>query len=520
MSSRRILNRRISILPERRSLTTVLQRHILTGARRALLPFRLFKRRGSPIVLFVLCVCLAMPLFAQSAKPSVIGNYGGKDIQWFVKFHISQISSGALTGTADIVDIGLYAVPCTDVALKGRHLTFSVPAIQGKFDGEVAPDGTRITGTWTQGAPRSLELTRLTTATAKSLRAQLAQVETLVASEFAKNPIGSVTIGVVSGTKLIWTRSYGAADMGKHVLADSATVYRIGSVTKMFTGLMLDQLVEIGTVHLSDPVRKYFPEISAVQDKFPNAPPITLMELATHTSGLGREPDNMDWYDHGATRDWEKQLIAALPQLHFAADPGTRYIYSNIGYAALGEALSRAAEQPYLSYIPSHIFKPLGMTHTALELTPEAQPHLAKGYEVTADGVDTATPLREQAGRGYRVPNGAAYTTVGDLAKFASFLMGNGPDEVLKINSLHQDLDQVIVPANSRMTEGYGLGFMVRRRTDYVAFGHGGDLAGYQAALYIHREKSLGVILLANARGSSAINSGNLALQSLDLLSK
>lgn len=83
------------------------------------------------------------------------------------------------------------------------------------------------------------------------------------------------------------------------------------------------------------------------------------------------------------------------------------------------------------------------------------------------------------------MPNGAVYTTVGDLAKFASFLMGNGPDDVLKITSLHHDLDQVIVPSNSRMTEGYGLGFMVRRRAEYVAFGHGGDLAGYEAAMYV-----------------------------------
>jgi hypothetical protein len=84
------------------------------------------------------------------------------------------------------------------------------------------------------------------------------------------------------------------------------------------------------------------------------------------------------------------------------------------------------------------------------------------------------------------------YTTVGDLAKFASFLMGNEPESVLKTASLQHDLDQVIVSSNSRMTEGYGLGFVVRRRASYVAFGHGGDLAGYQVALYINRDKANG----------------------------
>jgi D-alanyl-D-alanine carboxypeptidase len=227
----------------------------------------------------------------------------------------------------------------------------------------------------------------------------------------------------------------------------------------------------------------------------------------------------MERYDQGTAADWEKMLIAALPHLQYVVEPGTRFLYSNMGYATLGAALSRAANQSYLRYVPAHIFAPLGMTHTALQLTPALQAHLSSGYELDGDRVDAATPLREQAGRGYRVPNGAVYTTVGDLARFASFLMGNGPERVLKTASLEHDLDQVIVPSNSRMTEGYGLGFMVRRRDTYVAFGHGGDVAGYQAALYINRDKGIGFILLANARGDT-IPSGDLALRALDVLSK
>ena len=286
----------------------------------------------------------------------------------------------------------------------------------------------------------------------------------------------------------------------------------------MFTAVMLDQLVEAGKVHLSDPVSRYVPEIASVQGKYPNAPPITLLQLATHTSGLGREPDEMKRYDQGRTADWEKTLIAALPHLHYVSEPGTRFLYSNMGYATLGAALSRAAKQSYLRYVPTHIFAPLRMTHTALELTPTLQSHLFTGYEFDGDKVDAATPLREQAGRGYRVPNGAMYTTVGDLAKFASFLMGYGPDNVLKIATLQHDLDQVVVSSNSRLTEGYGLGFMTKRRDGYVAFGHGGDLAGYQAAMYINRDKGVGVITLSNTRNGPI--AGDLAIRALDVLSK
>src|SRR5260370_42086536 len=85
--------------------------------------------------------------------------------------------------------------------------------------------------------------------------------------------------------------------------------------------------------------------------------------------------------------------------------------------------------------------QPLGMTHSALERNAQMLPHLSKGYQVMGPngGVDSETPHREhETGRGYKVPNGAIYTTVGDLAHFASFLMGQGPENVLKIASLER----------------------------------------------------------------------------------
>jgi CubicO group peptidase (beta-lactamase class C family) len=134
--------------------------------------------------------------------------------------------------------------------------------------------------------------------------------------------------------------------------------------------------------------------------------------------------------------------------------------------------------------------------------------------------INTETPRREQAGRGYKVPNGAIYTTVTDLARFASFLMGNGPDIVLKTRSLGQYLDQIEVPSNSRLSEGYGLGFVVMRRDQYTAFGHGGEVPGYEAALYMNRDADVGFIVLTNASGPGSVDPEDLALPSLDLLSK
>lgn len=360
---------------------------------------------------------------------------------------------------------------------------------------------------------------RIVEATAESLHSQLMEIDSMIAADLAKRPVGSVTAGVVAGKQLIWGKSYGDADMEKKISADADTVYRIGSITKMFTALMLEQLVDAGKVHLSDPVEKYFPEMTAVQGRFPDAPPITLVQLATHTSGLGREPDNTETYVTGAVADWEKTLIAALPHLRYQFEPGTRFFYSNIGFAVLGAALSRAAGESYVEYVPKHIFEPLGMTHSALERNAQMLPHLSKGYQLIGPGgaVDSETPQREhETGRGYKVPNGAIYTTLGDLARFASFLMGQGPESVLKSASLERFQMQSAVPADIGLTSGYGIGFQVDRRDNYVAFGHGGAVAGYTSMLLINRLKGIGVIVFSNG----AANPGSLAERTLDILSK
>jgi D-alanyl-D-alanine carboxypeptidase len=356
-------------------------------------------------------------------------------------------------------------------------------------------------------------------ATAESLHSRLTEIDSLIAADLAKLPVGGMTAGVVVGKQLIWSKSYGYADMEKKIPADADTVYRIGSVTKMFTGLMLEQLADNGIVRLSDPVKKYFPEIELVQGRFQDAPPITLVQLATHTSGLGREPDHKEMYVTGLVADWEKTLIAALPHLRYEYEPGTRCSYSNIGFAVLGAALSRAAGEPYVAYVQKHIFEPLGMTHSALERNNLMLPHLSKGYQLTGqgEGVDSETPQREhETGRGYKVPNGAIYTTLGDLARFASFMMGQGPESVLKTTSLDGFQKQLAVQADIGLTSGFGIGFEVHRRDSYVSFGHGGSVAGYTSILLMNRAKGIGVIMFSNG----AADPISLAEHSLDILLK
>lgn len=332
----------------------------------------------------------------------------------------------------------------------------------------------------------------------EKLRAAVAKIDAMAAAEHAKDDLGSLTVGVVAGGGLVWTKSYGFADPEEKVPASADTVYRIGSITKMFTALMLLQLLHERKVGLSDPVEKYFPEI----DKMPGrSSRITLEHLATMRSGLAREPANRASHDKGRVADWEAGLIGALPDTRQELAPGTRYLYSNIGYAILGAALSRAAGAPYLQHVHERILAPLKMERTAFEPNDAIRPRLAKGHDVSAAGrVSSLLATQQQEGRGFRVPNGAMYSTVGDLARFVAFELGEGPESVLSGKVL-QDTFERFAWTSAREDSDYGIGMRIRRVGNLVAFGHGGNVPGYVASVWFDRVSKTGVIVLRSARG-------------------
>ena len=338
------------------------------------------------------------------------------------------------------------------------------------------------------------------------LRSSIEQIDKMTAAEYAKDKIGSVTVGIVVGSNLVWTKSYGYADMEKKVPATKATVYRIASVTKLFTGLVLLQLVERGRVRLSDPVEKYFPEVNKIQGRFLGAPSVTIVQLATMTAGLVGEPENAESHNTGRVADWEKKLILSLPDTRYSSEPGTHHDYSNTSYAILGATLGRAAGEPYVSYVQKQIIEPLGMTHTSFEPDSQIGPFLAKGYHLENGKLDTLTPQRQQGNRGKNVPAGSLYSTVGDMTRLVAFELGEGPANVLKRESLDNSFS-ALVAADSDLNYGDGIGGFSALRlmpSNFVAVGHLGALPGYSAAVIFDRPSRTGIIMLSNVTNGKA----------------
>ncbi len=350
------------------------------------------------------------------------------------------------------------------------------------------------------------------------LDATLKDIDGRIAGEFAKDGVGGISVGVVSGEKLVWSKHYGYAETETKRVPDNDTVYRVGSITKQFTALALLQLVEQGKMRLTDPLEKHVPEVRSVQKAYAGTPSITLLQVATMHAGLAREPGCAN-HSVGPLSAWQKIVVDCLPQTSYVNEPGTTYLYSNIGYASLGLAIERAGGAPFITQVQDRILKPLGMSRSGMDPTPAMRANLAHGYQRRQNEPASRTaPDRELDGRGYRVPNGALFSTVNDLAKFVSWELGAGPDGILKKDTQDANYNRAFY-YNATMTSGYGVGFQVSRRGDIVMLGHGGSTAGYHAAALVHRPSRLGVVVLRNCDNCPA-DAGPLAASALENLVK
>ncbi|MYL05860.1 MAG: beta-lactamase family protein [Gemmatimonadales bacterium] len=340
-----------------------------------------------------------------------------------------------------------------------------------------------------------------------------------IAADVEADGIGGITAAVFKGDQVLWSQGFGWADPENRVPAGVRTIYRTGSISKSVTAILMADLVEEGTVALDDAVVDHLPEVAGFGDPPADMAPITLRQLASHTAGLIREPE-LEGAAAGPIEDWGYKILASIPHTRYDTMPGARYQYSNIGYGVLGYALQRAAGTSFMDLVEDRLFEPLGMRSSTFIAGPDMWRRVAVGYVNWDDGtVDPDLPALEHEGRGYKVPNGGVYATVGDLATFAAAVMGMTEHELLE-PATRRDVMTVQTPEDP--DAGYGLGFSIRpvalEGGDDVRFvGHGGSVAGYNMYLVFEPESGYGVALGRNYnRGATSLGeAGNGLLQAL-----
>jgi len=194
-----------------------------------------------------------------------------------------------------------------------------------------------------------------------------------------------IVVGVIepSGRRVV---SYGRLAKDDPRPLDGDTIFEIGSITKVFTSLLLADAVQRHEVALTDPIAKYLPSSVNMPER---GRAITLQDLATHTSGLPRLPGNMKPRDAmNPYADYSvEQLYQFLSSFQPSREPGAMYEYSNLGGGLLGHVLALRAQTDYPSLVRARVTSPLGMTSTAVALPPELEARLAKGHSATLQPV-------------------------------------------------------------------------------------------------------------------------------------
>lgn len=317
---------------------------------------------------------------------------------------------------------------------------------------------------------------------------------------------GSITIVILKGKQTLWSGAFGFSDFTNAVRADSSKIYRTGSISKTFTAFLMMQLVDEGTIQLNDPIEQYLPEIAALEG-YSDSTKITFHHLASHTSGLIREP-KMENAAAGPIAQWEEKVLASIPKTSFKSGMDQAYSYSNIGFGVLGLALSKAAARPFMQLVEERIFKPLHMNNSFFIVPNSRMSDLAIGMQSNGMGQVYEAAAREHKGRGYKVPNGGIYSTPNDLMKFMNAIMGY--DALLKPESLS-------AMQQSQTPEGnYGYGLSLFEDNEISTAGHGGSVAGYNCYMLFDKESQYGVILMRNYnRGKT-----NLGRVSRELIKK
>lgn len=209
------------------------------------------------------------------------------------------------------------------------------------------------------------------------------ELETMLRLTVEDGATPGMVLGVVEADGTGRVVSFGSAGSGARPLS-AGSVFEIGSITKTFTATLLADMVARGQVALDDPVALYLPDRVTVPSRGDRE--ITLLDLATHTSGLPRNPENHrppDLRDPWASYTVEI-LYAFLSGYELPRDPGTEYEYSNLGFGLLGHALARAAGQPFEELLRERILEPLGMDRTGYDLEGSVAEWMARGH---ANGV-------------------------------------------------------------------------------------------------------------------------------------
>lgn len=318
----------------------------------------------------------------------------------------------------------------------------------------------------------------------------LENLEDFITYEMDDKDIPALSLVLVDDQDLVWSAGFGYADEDNQLEATGETIYRVASVSKLFTALAVMQLVERGELDLDAPITDYLPDF---RPENPYGRSITLRQLHSHQSGLVREPPVGHYFDD--TEPSLRALVTSLNDTRLIVPPETQSKYSNAAVSVAGYVLEQTQNEPFATYIQRALLEPLGMTSSSFAPRSDLMDRLAQGYMWTYDGRTFDAPVFELG----MIPAANLYTTMNDLGQFMKVLFagGVGPSgPVLSPESLEEMWSVQFAPPET--DNGFGLGFYVSSFEGERRVQHSGVMYGYATRLYALPDRKLGVAVVAN----------------------
>ena len=327
----------------------------------------------------------------------------------------------------------------------------------------------------------------------------------LVDLEMSDHEITGISIALIDDQKVIWQKGFGFADLENKIPATPETIYRAGSISKVFTAAATMQLAEQGKIDIDQPLVKALPEFS-IKTRFPDAAPVTPRNVMTHHSGL---PSN---YYRGLfvrNPDPFESVLDDIRDEYLSTPPNTVFSYSNLGMALLGASVEKVSGQAFNDYMGQHFFQPLGMTRSSF-----ASRAVTKAY-------DHNKPIEVFSLRD--MPAANLLSNVVDLSKFVKmqFAEGRAGNQQILLPATTREMVRV-QNANLPLTfdSHVGLGWLLSGiqvpGAGRVA-SHGGSLPDSHSMMSILPDHKLGVVILTNS-ATSAGSVSKIASESLRLM--
>ena len=309
--------------------------------------------------------------------------------------------------------------------------------------------------------------------TSRRLRARLAHAQ-------STGRLPSVVAGLVRDGEPVWFDAYGGPAVPGHDPFD--VQYRIGSITKTMTAVLVLQLVRDGRIGLDDPASVVLGDVGYADR--------TLRTLLAHSSGLQSEPAG-SWWERSAGLSWD-ELTAANDGSGAVFPAHQEFHYSNLGYALLGELAARLLGTPWWEAVRTRVLTPLGMTRTSY--LPEGA--AAPGWSVQP--YESTLVPEPATDTGAMAPAGQVWATITDLARYATFLLDGHP-EVLSSDALGLAFGPQSGNPKDGVRYAHGLGFQLFPGGSGTLAGHTGSMPGFLATCLVDRGRRVGGVVLANA---------------------